>query len=246
MSGQKFEDEVLRSASGATGAADAARSPLTGRASAISFDRRAFAMCAIGVIIAPARALAEPEATLPMALGPFYPVVKPREQDADLTRLAGHKARAKGEVLELVGRVLDHEGRPVSNAKVELWQANAAGRYAHHGDDNPAPLDPDFQGYGVQTTDEHGRYRFTTVRPAPYPAGHYMRAAHIHFDVEGRYSRLITQMYFLGDRWLDQDRTLHADIGGAAYPDNIFGTDLGASAEPGARRMGFDIVLGDG
>lgn len=106
------------------------------------------AACAAG----PARswAAAKLEPTIPMALGPFYPVQKPLEDDADLTRLAGHKNRAKGPLIELTGRVLDRDGKPVAAAEVQIWQANAAGRYMHHGDDNSnLPFDPDFQYYAV-------------------------------------------------------------------------------------------------
>jgi protocatechuate 3,4-dioxygenase beta subunit len=208
--------------------------------------RRTMVLGAAGIAVA-TNAAAIPS-TIPMALGPFYPVVKPSEDDADLTRLAGHRARAKGEVIELMGRVLDGTGKPVSGARIELWQANAAGRYAHHGDQHPAPLDLDFQGYGVQKADAEGHYRFLTIHPGAYPAGDYMRAAHLHFDVEGRYSRLVTQMYFKGDRWLNQDRTLHQDLKTREdrYPDSIFAAELGAGTERGARRLGFDLVLYDG
>lgn len=216
----------------------------------VASRRELFTLAAgAGAVLAfPGAAAERLDFTRPMTLGPFYPVRKPLEQDADLTRLSGHVRRAKGELLELVGRVLDRDGRPVSGAKLELWQANAAGRYAHHGDHNTAPLDPDFQGYGVQTTGGDGGYRFVTIKPGFYPAGAYMRAAHLHFAVDGSYERLVTQMYFQNDRWLAQDRTLAHDLDhrAAGFPGSIFGRPLPGAVEPGARRMGFDIVLRDG
>jgi len=149
------------------------------------------------------RALADLTNTPMQTLGPFYPVMRPLEDDADLTMLKGHAGRAHGKVVHLSGRVLDLHGNPVRNAKIELWQANAHGRYAHPADVNPAPLDPDFQGYGVQMTDADGRYRFRTIKPAAYPIGPMnldaIRTPHIHFDIAGANTRLITQMYFPGE-----------------------------------------------
>jgi protocatechuate 3,4-dioxygenase beta subunit len=177
-------------------------------------------------------------------------VEEPIAAHADLTRLPGHKQRAKGPVIELTGRVLDVEGRPVPHAEVKVWQANAAGRYHHHGDDNPAPLDPDFQYFAVETTDTEGRFRFLTVKPGAYPAGEYMRSPHIHFDVAGKYDRLITQMYFPGDSWLKQDKTLLHDLEGHVdpMPDEIFGklTPGGSKLDPAATLCQFDVVLQDG
>ncbi len=98
-----------------------------------------------------------------------------------------------------MGRVLNAGGEPVSGARIEIWQANAHGRYAHPADDNPAPLDPNFQGYAKLLTDADGRYRFKTIKPSAYPAGAFMRPAHIHFDVTGKLDRLVTQMYFPDD-----------------------------------------------
>jgi protocatechuate 3,4-dioxygenase, beta subunit len=198
-----------------------------------------------------ARAASMLKPTYPMALGPFYPVQKPIEDHADMTRLAGHTKRAKGPLLELTGRVLDVEGRPVAAADVQVWQANAAGRYLHHGDHNVrAPLDPDFQYYAVQKTDADGRFRFLTVKPGAYPAGDYMRSPHIHFDVAGKYDRLITQMYFSGDPWLMQDQTLLQDIGGKTnpMPERIFGklTPGGSKLDAAATLCQFDVVLVDG
>src|SRR5215207_3029938 len=95
-------------------------------------------------------------------LGPYYPVIRPVERDTDLTRLRGHRSRARGQVIHVAGRVLNQRGEPLRGARVELWQANAAGRYSHPSDPNPAPLDSDFQGYGAQLTDREGRFRFTT------------------------------------------------------------------------------------
>jgi protocatechuate 3,4-dioxygenase beta subunit len=122
--------------------------------------------------------------------------------DNDLTRQ--HAGEPIGERITLTGRVLDTEGKPLRGTLVEIWQANAAGRYRHRWDRWPAPLDPNFSGAGRCVTDSEGRYRFTTIKPGPYPWGnHYnaWRPAHIHFSLLGRafVQRLVTQMYFPGD-----------------------------------------------
>jgi protocatechuate 3,4-dioxygenase, beta subunit len=132
-------------------------------------------------------------------LGPFYPLEKPLDDDADLTMVKGRSNRAKGQVLHVMGRVLDSSGAPVKGARIEIWQANAAGRYNHPRDSNPAPLDPNFEGYGNVLTDADGRYRFKTIKPNGYPAGAVMRPAHIHFAISGKSNRLVTQMYFPDD-----------------------------------------------
>jgi protocatechuate 3,4-dioxygenase beta subunit len=127
--------------------------------------------------------------------------------DADLTRQ--HEGEPIGERITVSGRVMDTEGKPLRNTLVEIWQANAAGRYRHRVDNWPAPLDPNFSGAGRCLTDEGGRYRFTTIKPGPYPWGNHhnaWRPAHIHFSLLGRAlaQRLVTQMYFPGDpffRW---------------------------------------------
>jgi len=141
-------------------------------------------------------------------LGPYYPL-KGFDQNADLTRVPGRPGRAEGQVLDVMGRVFNLKGGPVRNARVEIWQANADGRYTHPSDTNPAPLDPNFEGSVVLTTDQEGRYRFKTIKPAGYPAGpNRMRPAHIHFQISGRQDRLVTQMYFEGDPYNDTDRFL--------------------------------------
>lgn len=149
------------------------------------------------------------QATPRQTRGPFYPVTRPLDSDADLTILEGHRERAQGRIVHLMGRVLDTEGRPIRDAKVELWQANAHGRYAHPRDANPAPLDPNFQGYGVQTTDGEGQYRFKTIKPGAYPVNAMnpgaVRTPHIHFDIAGANSRLVTQMYFSGEPGNERD-----------------------------------------
>ena len=142
-------------------------------------------------------------------LGPFYPVVKPPDQDADLTVIAGRPGRAAGQVIEVMGRILNREGKPVADARVEIWQANTHGRYTHPSDRNPAPLDPNFEGFAVLRTDAEGRYRFRTIKPGAYPEDSgAMRAPHVHFDVLGRTNRLVTQMYFAGEALNDTDRFL--------------------------------------
>src|SRR5262245_19559083 len=144
-----------------------------------------------------ASALAQPLKRTPSEiLGPFYPVMRSVEMASDLTTLPGKPGRAAGQVIYVMGRVLNVQGQPVAGARVELWQANAQGRYRHPSDTNPTPLDPAFEGFGVQTTDAEGRFRFKTVKPGAYPAAAGMRAPHLHFDVTGRINRVITQMYF--------------------------------------------------
>jgi protocatechuate 3,4-dioxygenase beta subunit len=121
-------------------------------------------------------------------VGPFYPIAKPADSDADLTLLADRKSRAAGQIIEISGRVVDLAGRPVPRAALEIWQANAAGRYAHPSDDNPAPLDPNFQGYARLATDSAGEYRIVMVKPGAYPGGRRgMRTPHVHFDLSGRF-----------------------------------------------------------
>jgi protocatechuate 3,4-dioxygenase, beta subunit len=124
------------------------------------------------------------------------------EHDNDLT--AQHGGGPIGERITVSGRVFDTEGKPLRGTLVEIWQANAAGRYRHRWDQWPAPLDPNFSGAGRAVTDSEGRYAFTTIKPGPYPWGnHYnaWRPAHIHFSLLGRafVQRLVTQMYFPGD-----------------------------------------------
>src|SRR3954465_7667000 len=102
-------------------------------------------------------------------LGPFYPAGKEPVPGIDLT--AGKTGRAEGRIVHLMGRVLNEKGEAVPGAKVEIWQANTHGRYTHPSDSNPAPLDPNFEGFGAQATDADGRFRFKTVKPGSYPTG---------------------------------------------------------------------------
>jgi protocatechuate 3,4-dioxygenase beta subunit len=130
--------------------------------------------------------------------------------DHDLTRNAARNGEPLGERIIVTGRVLDVGGKPVRNTLVEIWQANAAGRYVHKADQHDAPLDPNFLGAGRCITDNEGRYRFLTIKPGAYPWGNHTNAwrpNHIHFSLFGEYfgSRLVTQMYFPGDPLLALD-----------------------------------------
>ena len=161
------------------------------------------------VLRAPARPPVRlPEEWFHRLPGPAFGRVPVRPEDADLTRQ--HRGEPLGERLIVAGRVLDEEGRGVPGALVEVWQANAAGRYADPDDQHPAPLDPNFTGAGRCLTDARGGYRFLTVRPGAYPWRNHANAwrpAHIHFSVFGPElgSRLVTQMYFPGDPLLAHD-----------------------------------------
>jgi protocatechuate 3,4-dioxygenase, beta subunit len=166
--------------------------------------------------------------------------------DADLTRQ--HAGEPLGERIIVHGRVLDGSGRPVSNALVEVWQANAAGRYRHDLDRHPAPLDPNFSGAGRFLTDDEGRYRFATIKPGAYPwKNHHnaWRPAHIHFSLIGRafVQRLVTQMYFPGDPLFGQDPIFNSVRDPAARERMVARFDLDATEPEWALGYEFDIVL---
>jgi len=188
-----------------------------------------------------ARAEAALQRTPGQIPGPFYPL-KELRQSSDLTRVPGRPGRAEGQILNVMGRVLNLSGEPVRNARVEFWQANSHGRYTHPSDPNPAPLDPNFEGSAVLTADSEGRYRFKTIKPAAYPGGpNMMRPAHIHFQVSGKEDRLVTQMYFEGDPYNASDPVLNS----AGRKELLITKILEATPEfdPGSKMVAFNIVL---
>lgn len=177
--------------------------------------------------------------------GPFFPV-KIRGTDADMTMVRGATERAQGEVIEVTGRVLDAKCRPLVSALVDVWQANAAGRYDHPRDDgNAAPLDPNFQGSAQLYTDARGNFRFLTVKPGAYAVGNnWWRPPHIHLKVTPVSAPfLITQMYFAGDELNAQDRILN-NIPEEERSRVLVNFDQTGSA--GVPAGTFDMVVGEG
>jgi protocatechuate 3,4-dioxygenase beta subunit len=179
--------------------------------------------------------------------GPVFGADRLGELDHDLTRQ--HEGEPLGERIVVHGRLLDSRGRPVRRSLVEVWQANAAGRYAHAADAHPAPLDPHFSGAGRTLTDDEGRYRFVTVKPGAYPwANHHnaWRPAHIHFSLFGTAfsERLVTQMYFPGDPLCEYDPIYNSVRDPAARQRLVCAFDLDATEPEWALAYRFDIVLG--
>jgi protocatechuate 3,4-dioxygenase beta subunit len=166
--------------------------------------------------------------------------------DCDLT--AQHNGPPLGERIAVSGQLLDEGGRPVRGALVEIWQANAAGRYMHKWDQHDAPLDPNFSGCGRTLTDAEGRYRFLSIKPGAYPWGNHgnaWRPAHIHFSIfgDGLLSRLVTQMYFPGDPLLALDPIYNCISDEKAKQRLISSFDLATTTPGYALGYRFDIVL---
>lgn len=172
-----------------------------------------------------------------LTTGPFYPVLRPLDEDADLTRLRGRPGLAQGQIIDVAGRVLTEAGRPIKGAKLDLWQANAFGRYDHPADPAKAPLDPAFQGAAMLSTDRDGRFRFRTIMPGPYGN----RARHIHFDVAGKRRRLVTQMFFPGEP--NEADNLYRNIFTQAQKEVAVGRLAPNSTENGTPLYLWNVVL---
>jgi protocatechuate 3,4-dioxygenase beta subunit len=195
---------------------------------------------------APKRALVPLPQGLTEVTGPLLGAERVTARDADLT--LGHAGEPQGERIILTGQVLDSDGRPVPDTLIEIWQANAGGRYNHVVDDHPAPLDPNFTGGGRCVTDSLGRYRFITIKPGPYPwRNHHnaWRPAHIHFSVFGRAftQRLVTQMYFPGDPLFPLDPIFNSIPDEKARERLISAFDIELTEPDWALGYRWDIVL---
>ena len=201
--------------------------------------RRTLLVAAVG---GASLAVPAPAATPHQTEGPFFPTKAPPEKDFDMTRLPGRDDVAHGEVIDIEGRILDESGQPVDGAIVDVWQANAYGKYDHERDTSAGALDPAFQGWAQLRTGADGHYRVRTIRPGKYGVEiGWDRPPHVHFKVARRgYDELTTQMYFAGEPLNDIDRLLQkvpeAERGSlvVAFADAADGTP---------RRGTFDIVL---
>ncbi len=196
------------------------------------------------------RAPTQPLIYLPQTLSEITgPTFGPEFVDVkacDLTRQG--PGEALGARIIVSGRVMDEDGRPVRNTLVEIWQANAAGRYLHANDQHNAPLDPNFTGEGHAMTDNEGRYRFVTIRPGEYPWGNHhnaWRPAHIHFSLFGPAfaTRLVTQMYFPGDPLLAFDPVFNCTADEAARQKLISLFDWETTIPAQALGYRFDVIL---
>jgi len=184
--------------------------------------------------------------TLSEVTGPVFGHDAVKPGDSDLTHQ--HAGEPIGERIVVCGRVLDENGRPVPNTLIEIWQANAAGRYVHAGDMHDAPLDPNFTGAGRAMTDGEGRYRFLSIKPGAYPwRNHYnaWRPAHIHFSLFGPAfaTRLVTQMYFPGDPLLPFDPIFNSTADEKARNRLISVFDWEHTSPEYALGYRFDIIL---
>jgi protocatechuate 3,4-dioxygenase beta subunit len=198
------------------------------------------------VLRSPTKPLVVIPHTLSELTGPVYGHETVRENDNDLT--IQHQGEPLGERIIVHGHVRDEDGRGVPNTLLEVWQANACGRYIHVVDQHPAPLDPNFTGAGRAQTDSEGYYRFVTIKPGAYPWGNHpnaWRPAHIHFSVFGHsfISRIVTQMYFPGDPLFAYDPIFNSVTDEKARMRMVSSFDLENTKPDWALCYRFDIVL---
>jgi protocatechuate 3,4-dioxygenase, beta subunit len=207
----------------------------------IMISRRTFAgagLASAGLVLATgARATQLKPLTAESPMGPFFPLEVPSDSDADLTWLKGHAQRAAGQVIEIAGRVLDQKGHPIVGARLDLWQANAAGRYAHPADIAKAPLDPHFQGFASIVSDARGDWRIITIKPGGYDSPIGNRPPHIHFDIRGKTHRNVAQLYFPEDAEGNAKDLLYKALG------NDAGTSLAMRSAADPNKYSWDIVL---
>ena len=195
----------------------------------------------------PTKPLIPIQQTLSELTGPVYGHESLGRLDADLTKNARKNGEPLGERIIVSGRVMGEDGRPLPDTLLEIWQANACGRYVHKTDQHDAPLDPNFLGGGRCVTDSEGRYRFYTIKPGAYPWGNHhnaWRPNHIHFSLFGPtfLTRLVTQMYFPGDPLLELD-PIYLSAPGGARERMIANFSIDVT-EPGfALGYVFDLVL---
>lgn len=199
------------------------------------------------ILRGPTKPLVPLPQTISELTGPVYGHESVGPLDNDMTRNARVNGEPLGERIIVTGRVVDEDGRPLPDTLVEVWQANAAGRYIHRNDQHDAPLDPNFRGSGRCVTDSDGRYRFYSVKPGAYPWGNHpnaWRPNHIHFSLFGPsfVNRLVTQMYFPGDPLLDLD-PIYLGVPEGARERLISRFSIDVTEPEFALGYEFDIVL---
>jgi protocatechuate 3,4-dioxygenase beta subunit len=182
-----------------------------------------------GAAALPALAQARLAPTPPSTEGPFYPQSFPLDADADLVQVAGRDGRARGQIVYLAGKLVNHDGKPIAGAQVEIWQCDAGGVYHHVGSASRG-ADPNFQGYGKARTAADGGFRFRTIKPVPYPG----RTPHIHVIVAGQgLPKLTTQLYNEGEKQNERD-FLFRSIAPAARESVTMKFRSAPQLEPGA------------
>ena len=203
-------------------------------------SRRVFTgagLATAGLLIASSARAMQRAATAESPMGPFYPTLHPADADADLTWLKGHSARAAGQVIEVSGRVFDVRGNALPGVTMELWQANAAGRYDHPSDISKAPLDPHFQGFASIRTDAEGNWRIVTIKPGGYDSPIGNRPPHIHWDIRSQKTRNVAQLYFPEEAAGNAADSLYKALGADAA------TSLAARDTADPNKYSWDVVL---
>jgi protocatechuate 3,4-dioxygenase beta subunit len=198
-----------------------------------------FGASALLLTAAQAQAAAPLRATPAQTEGPFYPDRMPADTDPDLVRIAGKMRDAGGEILDLTGRVVGLDGRPIAGAKVEIWQVDANGRYIHSADASRGGSDPLFQGFGRTTVDGQGGYGFRTIKPVPYG----LRTPHIHYKVYRPDGRVLTTQLMLAGEGLNDRDGVYRRLSSAER--SLVLVELSKSSRAGydwATR--FDVVVG--